>query len=204
MKITKNLFTLALAACLFTIVSCEQDNRQEQTENFRDDYRDWEEEYLDRNNNLEATRGPVMRWHETFKHDVTPEPRTVGGVTEVPAITDTLGKDQLVPRIAELNDKHEAIRTEHQALIEKHRSFINRDDLTRMSDDEWDNHKDLIRSDQDRMENDLDELENQWEEVRGYVEDVSAPSERTGARTAPAPTVDPRTTTTPNPDRRNP
>lgn len=204
MKIKNSLFKLAIAACFIALVGCEQDNRREQAESFRDDYRDWEADYLHRNNELEATRAPIMKWHETFKHDVTPEPRTVGGVTEVPAITDTLGKDQLVPRIAELNGKHMAIRSEHQTLIEKHRSFINRDDLTRMSDEEWENHQDLIRSDQDRMENDLNELENQWEELRSHVEDVSAPSERTGARTAPAPTIDPRTTTPPNPDRRNP
>jgi hypothetical protein len=81
--------------------------------------------------------------------------------------------------------------------MEKHDSFITRGDLVTMDDEEWDNQRDLIRSDQDRMDNDLDELKSQWEEIRDQVENISAPSERTGARTTPAPSVDPRTTSPP-------
>jgi len=204
MKIKQYLFTGILAASFLALGACEQDNRGEQAENFREDYRDWEENYQEKNREIEENRRPVMRWHETFKGEAIPEPRTVGGVTEIPAITDTLAMRQLIPRIAELNEKHEAVLSEHNTLMEKHRSFINRGDLATMNDEEWDNQKDLIRSDQDRMENDQSELENQWEEIRDWVEDASAPSERTGARTTPAPTTDPRTTTPPRPERRNP
>jgi len=204
MKINHNLFTVGLAACLLALGACEQDNRQDQVQSFRDDYRDWEQDYQEKNREIEENRSPVMRWHETFKGEAIPEPRTVGGVTEIPAITDTLAMRQLVPRIAELNEKHEAMLSEHNTLMEKHRTFMNRGDLANMNDEEWNNQKDLVRSDQDRMENDQSELDNQWEEIRDRVEDASAPSERTGARTAPATTVDPRTTTPPRTERRNP
>lgn len=203
MKIMQNLFTVGLASCLMALGACEQDNRNEQAESFRDDYRDWEQDYQEKNREIEENRSPVMRWHETFKGEAIPQPRTVGGVTEIPAITDTLAMRQLIPRIAELNEKHESIISEHNTLMEKHRSFLNRGDFANMSDEEWDNQKDLIRSDQDRMENDQSELDNQWDEIRDRVEDASAPSERTGARTAPATTVDPRTTTPPRTERNN-
>lgn len=204
MKIKQSLFTVSLAACLLVLGACEQDNRGEQAESFRDDYRDWEQDYQEKNREIEENRRPVLRWHETFKGEAIPEPRTVGGITEIPAITDTLAMRQLIPRIAELNEKHESVLAEHNTLMEKHRTFMNRGDLANMNDEEWSNHKDLIRSDQDRMENDQSELDNQWEEIRDRVEDASAPSERTGARTAPAPTVDPRTTTPPTRERQNP
>ena len=198
MKNRNNLFTLTMAAMLFALMGCDPTaDRQDQMESFRDDYRDWEQDYQEKIIEIEEARGPVMRWHETFKGDVIPEPRTIGGVTEVPVIMDTAAKEQLVPRIAELNQKHESIRDEHQALLDKHLSFMTRTDLATISDEEWDNQKDLIRSDQDRIENDHQALVDQWEEMRNQIEDISAPSERTGARTAPAPTVDPATTPAP-------
>ncbi|KEO72128.1 hypothetical protein [Anditalea andensis] len=197
MKIKQHLFTLGLATSLLVLGACEQNDRSEQAESFREDYRDWEEDYQEKNQELEENRRPVLRWHETFKGEAIPEPRTVGGVTEIPAITDTVAMRQLIPRIAELNEKHDAILSSHRSLREKHTSFINQGNLASISDDEWENQKSLIDSDKERMENDQAELQDQWETIRGLVEDASAPSERTGARTTPAPTVDPRTTAEP-------
>jgi predicted nucleic acid-binding Zn-ribbon protein len=195
MNIGRKFLTIGIASAV--LMSCEQDNRQERADSFRDDYRDWQQDYREKSREVEDVRNPVMHWHETFDQETIPEERTIAGQTEVPAITDTVALKQLVPRIAELDQKHDAIQDEHRALMEKHDSFITRGDLVTMDDEEWDNQRDLIRSDQDRMDNDLDELKSQWEEIRDQVENISAPSERTGARTTPAPSVDPRTTSPP-------
>lgn len=209
MYINKNLFRIGLVAFLFTMASCEQDNRQDEIESLREDHREWEQDYRERDQEIQekrrelsqkmgatATQGTAGQQAQRGTVDVQTRPgedgtagegsraRGLGGSERVDdqVVADPAMRQGIMDRLQEVDQKHQAMREEHRALLEKHLAFINRNDLPNISEEEWDNHRDLIRSDHDRMENDQERMRNELEEIRSEAENITDDRENVDTR----------------------